>query len=455
MPNIFKLAVGTDGGATVGKGLANALGAYMMGDKSQQVARDDAYSKQIRAWAAEQRGRKSQLEADDLDLNGQYRSRAIETLLGLDRSNPDYAYTKALAEGGPKNVQGLTKGMVDSLDLARRTQAAQAVEALPDTDPQRHYFQALADVGGGHIGDATKGMGQAIGVDQRQLALDTLLQATRGGELNLPLLNTMVSAAEGKVYSPFRSVGSTGASIDEGTGQMITGSPDLFGLHRGEVQSRIRENNAQAGNTNASAQRHRAALGMDGGKPLTPKQLQDNARIDEARKFVDTLSAAQKKEVMSVPSISHNAQQRLIFNQIQLAGKPKYGDADSPERYTTELLIDPQKLTAVKTLLGDMPNGIDETRSVFNPLSWTSDRPMTPQEQRQWLAQQSGLTSAEVDPYIGAAQREPQAPGAPLVPQSAPRPVSMYRSAEAVRQAYRQGIISREQAKQELAAFGM
>lgn len=80
----------------------------------------------------------------------------------------------------------------------------------------------------------------AIGKSIRQLWANNVMTGQPDAAENL---NTLSAAEGGKLYSP---VGSTGLTLNQGSGLQTTGNPVLFGKTTAKLDSEIKENNAQA-----------------------------------------------------------------------------------------------------------------------------------------------------------------------------------------------------------------
>ena len=80
----------------------------------------------------------------------------------------------------------------------------------------------------------------AIGKSFRQLYADNVMNGVPNAAENL---NTLSAAEGGKLYSP---VGSTGLTLNQGSGLQTTGNPVLFGKTTAKLDSEINKNKAQA-----------------------------------------------------------------------------------------------------------------------------------------------------------------------------------------------------------------
>jgi hypothetical protein len=188
-----------------------------------------------------------------------------EELEGL-RRRPEHLEESAVAMSGVDRPQldafreKLRTGQMPTRVIEDEAMQQSRVEPKYNWTPQlqermraavQSIHQAMGSTGKTNAEQMAKAAGELQGTGNQQAAVQ---EALAGRNPN-PLLLTL-----GKMTN--RAVGSTGATLDEITGaqSVVGGSNPLWTANERERTSRINENNAQAGNASASADRTRAAM---------------------------------------------------------------------------------------------------------------------------------------------------------------------------------------------------
>lgn len=180
------------------------------------------------------------------------------------------------------------------------------IAANPDLSPyERTLALSYKWTGDTNIERLANARGQFQTQDIRDLAVKNV-----GNPDLMNRLNAL--GVPGATYQPYKAIGNTGHSVNEATGVQTQASPALAGLHSGETNSRIRVNNAQAGNASALAERTKAeaelirtnsAPAQNQGSTPDAVQLRLNADVEAARKNARTPQYDGKG---AVPEVSPN-----------------------------------------------------------------------------------------------------------------------------------------------------
>lgn len=320
---------------------------------------------------------------------------------------------------GNYHMAGVRKYNADAdeanFDLGRRQTAADALFMTDKNDPEYAYRRALADAGAGKIHDATQGLQQSGRIVAQNMGLAELGKPLAQQDRNI--INQAAEFAAGKAYLPYKNVGDTGIAIDTATGSGNVMDQGLRALFGNESQSKVAEKKAQAANAYASAGQHRAQAdlitgklglldsgGGSGGKPLTPAQLRTNAMIDEHRKFVEGLPPTMLERIMGQNPSMMTAQDQLLYNKIKLGQNPKFGEPAVPERYTTQLGLDPETINAVSVLMG---------QPMVKKPWFGAETPMTSAEKLAYIKDKVPATKANTEAYMAAASKNPSLPANP------------------------------------------
>ena len=122
----------------------------------------------------------------------------------------------------------------------------------------------------------------AIGKSFRQLYADNVMNGVPNAAENL---NTLSAAEGGKLYSP---VGSTGLTLNQGSGLQTTGNPVLFGKTTAKLDSEIKENNAQTAKTNKDINTPKTSVTTDGsGMPFVINESKGTSQaVDMGGSFI-------------------------------------------------------------------------------------------------------------------------------------------------------------------------
>ena len=122
----------------------------------------------------------------------------------------------------------------------------------------------------------------AIGKSFRQLYADNVMNGVPNAAENL---NTLSAAEGGKLYSP---VGSTGLTLNQGSGLQTTGNPVLFGKTTAKLDSEINENNAQTAKTNKDINTPKTSVITDGsGMPFVINESKGTSQaVDMGGSFI-------------------------------------------------------------------------------------------------------------------------------------------------------------------------
>lgn len=244
-------------------------------------------------------------------------------------------------------------------------------------------------------------LAKARGEYQDQGVLGQAVAAATGGD---DMLMSRLNSVRGKrEFTPFKAVGNTGTALNEVTGGQTISSPAMNALFGSEVNSRVQENNAQAGAASALA-----------------RLRQTQSRGAAAQSSIDELDLSAAREGRPLPSTN--------------------------------------KATP--------PRGADSTNAKFRNTVITAamKKPefavMTPQEKQDFI--NTELAVAGLDPVQSSELTA--LPGGPAKPQGKPAgpgnanagtpPGPDMQKAADVRARFKAGALTREQAKAELQKLG-
>lgn len=174
----------------------------------------------------------------------------------------------------------------NQLTLEQRKGMDNYIASNPDLSPyDRMLALAYKWTGDNNIERLANARGQFQTHDIRDQAVKNVDDPDLMNRLN-------ILSVPSATYQPYKAIGNTGYSVNEATGVQTQASPALAGLHSGEINSRIRVNNAQASDASALAERTKAeadviransALAQNQGSTPDAVQPRENAVIDDAR----------------------------------------------------------------------------------------------------------------------------------------------------------------------------
>lgn len=183
------------GAQAAGQGIGNLVRAFMLGPQVRQQAEADAALRSAQTYNANMSGNKSGAEAVGLGITNEARRAPIAT------DQPDYM----------KAAMRLFQNTGD-------TNALRIAQAGSELQTQGYRDNAASSMD------------------------------------NLDLLNRWNTLAKpGDTYTPMKAVGATGTALNEATGEQIVANEAIRRLFGDKTSSEIRENNAQANSSNASA----------------------------------------------------------------------------------------------------------------------------------------------------------------------------------------------------------
>lgn len=241
-----------------GHALGNGIGALFSGEAMRQKAMQDSMGKEASMYMHKAAGDKYRAEAA-LDANrlglqqDPLRTAMIENQVPLDARG---AIERFMQSGnfGPEYqapADGVGPVMPAPVDAAKMSTIARAIALMDKANMTKSNVQQMAQAGA----TDQSVRDQAAVIANPALALPT---------------SQAYFATSGK--APFDNVNNTGYSVNGLTGDQVAANPVLAKLFGAVEASRANENNAQAGNANASAGLHnarraRVASGLD--KPVT------------------------------------------------------------------------------------------------------------------------------------------------------------------------------------------
>ncbi|WP_156226212.1 hypothetical protein [Herbaspirillum chlorophenolicum] len=179
-------------------------------------------------------------------------------------------------------------------------------------------------------GDADKFGGNAMDMQKYQFR-DRVLNNIGDPGTDPTKINMGTSAVEGKTYEPFRPVGDTGYTVNQGTGAVGVGNPGMAGLFQQGQQAQNNLRTAQAGQAAQSGRNFDATRGvvidtrtgtampvtLPDGAPLPPSAASYNKAYDE-NKAKDMVAAEDsiRKAGMQAPATLGNLSEmeRLVGN---------------------------------------------------------------------------------------------------------------------------------------------
>lgn len=241
----------------------------------------------------------------------------------------------------------------EQFTLGKRKTVPEQIAADPNMpDYRRAMLHAFGLTGDTNVERVAKAGGefQSQGIRDKAVAsVDDLDRMNR--------FNTL--AKPGDTYMPFDNIGNTGTVFNKATGAGSVASAALEKLFSDESTSKAKENNAQADNAAAGADRNRAStefikakssiVGING-KPLTASQLRQNADIEEAREQLANMNETDVAAVMKENPSFMNGQQRQTFDLIKRAQKAKFGEDSVPQTKPQPALPKPEKAGLLDTV---------------------------------------------------------------------------------------------------------
>ncbi|HQS00794.1 MULTISPECIES: hypothetical protein [unclassified Polaromonas] len=213
----MKFTLDGSGGQAAGQGIGSLFKAYALGPMYRQQAEQEAAAKAATAYSHTQAGNKYGAQAAQENFTLDQR-RGMDAEIAADPSMQAYE----------RNL--------------------------------RRVFKMTGDTNAERVAKAGTEF-QAQGFRDRAVA-----------EPNIEAMNKLIAVTADKPYLPFDNVGSTGYSINKATGTGGEINPVLAKIFQTVEQSKVNENNAQAGSAGASAglstaRRDRVIAGLD--KPVT------------------------------------------------------------------------------------------------------------------------------------------------------------------------------------------
>lgn len=241
-----------------GSALGTGIGALFSGEAIRQKAMQDSMGKEASMYMHKAAGDKyraeAALDAHRLGLQQDpLRTAMIESQVPLDARGAVERFMQTGNFGPEYQVpaDGVGPVMPAPVDAAKMSTLARAIALMDKANMTKSNVQQMAQAGA----TDQRVRDQAAVIDNPALALPT---------------SQAYFATSGK--APFDNVNNTGYSVNGLTGDQVAANPALAKLFGAIQQSVATENNAQAGNANASAGLHnarraRVASGLD--KPVT------------------------------------------------------------------------------------------------------------------------------------------------------------------------------------------
>lgn len=333
----FRLAngVGTNqGGQQLGDGIGNLFRSIAMAPLYQAQAAEDAQTAEQRRLLQQSQIDENQAQIGTHLANAAIKNNELKTLEG----RPDMLKLMAAARGGV-NVPELNAALsemtngapmmgpsfmsapIDGVGPSGRTANLQDVISTiyapaMATPADKMNFEQLA---------------KARGEYQDQDVMGQAVQAANGG--NVSRANAL-SAVRGKAqHQPFRAVGTSGASINQETGEQPIGNTAMATLFDNQGKALVGQRNAAAGASGAAAGASRALAGLRGVQTT-------NAKTQGGIDALDLRAAQEGKPLPSSNKVSRAADSTnsKLDNQIYstMMKDPAWANAPDDE-FTAEL----------------------------------------------------------------------------------------------------------------------